>query len=266
MSNSSEEAQAVREQYSGSVGALWSVFLGEQLHLGGLASSVDLAAKAGIGAGMKGVDLCCGNGAAARLLVRMMGVEHMTGVDLTESNIRRGLRSCEEEGLADKVDLVVGDACETGLSSASMDFAWGEDAWCYVPDKGRLLGEAARLLKPGGTVAFTDWVEGGTALADEESDRILSFMKFPNMPGIEGYKGLLAENGFDVAVAQDTGRFVPCMELFQNMAMQFGYDAMKALDFDTEHMAEITEEMNFIRECAAANKIIQAVFVGRKES
>ena len=27
-------------------------------------------------------------------------------------------------------------------------------------DKKRLIAEAARLVKPGGTIAFTDWVEG----------------------------------------------------------------------------------------------------------
>ena len=34
-----------------------------QIHIGGFKSSMDLAEKADIGAGMRGVDLCCCNGA-----------------------------------------------------------------------------------------------------------------------------------------------------------------------------------------------------------
>ena len=56
--------------------------------------------------------------------------------------------------------FVLADVCASGLPAATADFVWGEDAWCYVVDKPRLVAEAARLVKPGGTIAFTDWVEG----------------------------------------------------------------------------------------------------------
>ncbi len=36
--------------------------MGEQIHIGGFASSMDLALQAGIGEAMDGVDLCCCNG------------------------------------------------------------------------------------------------------------------------------------------------------------------------------------------------------------
>ena len=44
---------------------------------------MDLAERAGIGAGMSGIDLCCCNGAGMRFLLRFRGVERMTGVDAT---------------------------------------------------------------------------------------------------------------------------------------------------------------------------------------
>ena len=78
---------------------------------------------------------------------------------------------------------------------ASADFVWGEDAWCYVADKKRLVAEAVRLLKPGGIIAFTDWVDGRTPWADGESDRYHRFMKFPNTLDLDGYAALLAEQG-----------------------------------------------------------------------
>ena len=47
----------VQDVYSGPEGMLWELMMGEQIYIGGFASSMDLAEKAGRGLGMKGVDL-----------------------------------------------------------------------------------------------------------------------------------------------------------------------------------------------------------------
>jgi hypothetical protein len=47
-------------------------------------ASIDLAERAGIGAGLSGIDLCCCNGAGMRFLVRFRNVASMVGVDATE--------------------------------------------------------------------------------------------------------------------------------------------------------------------------------------
>lgn len=60
-------------------------------------------------------------------------------------------------GLEDRVRVIHGDACETGLPDGRADFVWSEDAWCYVPAKAKLVAEAVRITRPGGMVAFTDW-------------------------------------------------------------------------------------------------------------
>lgn len=259
------DLKAVRDIYSGTEGAVWALFLGEQLHLGGLQSSMDLAEKAGIGAGMKGVDLCCGNGAGMRVLVRFREVAQMVGVELTEESVDLGRQLCAAEGLSEQIELKMGDASDTGLPAASADFVWGEDAWCYVIDKAKLVAEAARLVKPGGTIAFTDWIEGEVPLSEEEATRIQTFMKFPNIQTIDGYKELLSNNNCDVIAAEDTGRFVPCMDLYQNMSiMQFGYDIFKATGFNETLIATMTMETAFLRQCAQEKKIAQGLFVGRK--
>jgi hypothetical protein len=80
----------VQAVYSGPEGDLWELIMGEQIHIGGFASSSDLADKAGIGAGSSGVDLCCCNGAGMRFLVRFRDVARMMGVDATEKVVQRG--------------------------------------------------------------------------------------------------------------------------------------------------------------------------------
>jgi SAM-dependent methyltransferase len=255
----------VQAVYSGPEGDLWELIMGEQIHIGGFKSSMDLAERAGIGGGMKGVDLCCCNGAGMRFLVRFRNVESMHGVDATETVVERGRRRCKEEGLAEKIQFTLADVCETGLPDASADFVWGEDAWCYVVDKAKLIAEAARLAKPGGFIAFTDWIEGATELTAQEAERYLKFMKFPNVQDLSGYGELLEQNGCEVVVAEDTGRFAPHVDLYLKMLdMQLTYDALKIIGFDTEMMQALAGEMVFMQGLAHAGKIAQGLFVARK--
>lgn len=252
--------------YDGAEGDLWELVMGQQIHIGGLKATLDLAQRAGVGAGQRGVDLCCCNGAGMRALVRLCGVESMTGIDATHTVVERGQARCEEEGLADRVQLIEADACSSGLPTAEADFVWSEDAWCYVVDKPRLIAEAARIVKPGGTIAFTDWAEGPAGLDDAEAERLMRFMKFPSLEDIHGYAQLLEKNGCEVRTAEDTGRFTPHMHLYRQMIeMQLAYDAMRILDFDTALMGAIAGEMEFLAGLAEANKVVQARFIARRQ-
>jgi SAM-dependent methyltransferase len=258
-----KEVQAV---YSGPEGELWELVMGEQIHIGGFASSMDLAEKAGIGPDMRGVDLCCCNGAGMRFLVRFRDVAGMHGVDATEKVIEQGRRLCEDEGLSDRIEFTLADVCDSGLEEGSACFVWGEDAWCYVVDKEKLIFEAARIVKPGGTIAFTDWIEGKAGLTDAEAERFLTFMKFPNVQTLEGYSDLLTADGCEIIAAQDTGRFGPHVDLYLNMLnMQLTYDALKIIGFNMELMQSMGAEMAFMQELAHAGKIAQGLFVARKK-
>ena len=255
----------VKGVYSGPEGQLWELIMGEQIHIGGFSSSMDLAQKAGIGEGMKGVDLCCCNGAGMRFLVRFLNVMQMHGVDATEKVVEQGRRLCEQENLSEAIKFTLADVCSSGLENASADFVWGEDAWCYVVDKDKLISEAARIVKPGGTIAFTDWVEGKESLTDAEAERYMTFMKFPSIQDIEGYSVLLEANGCEVIAAEDTNRFVPYVDLYLNMLnMQLTYDALKIIGFDSELMQAMAGEMSFMQELAHAGKIAQGLFVACK--
>ena len=256
----------VQGVYSGPEGRLWELIMGEQIHIGGFVSSMDLSQKAGISAGSKGVDLCCCNGGGMRFLVRFLDVSEMRGVDATEKVVEQGRRLCKHERLSDMIHFTLADVCSSGLEDASADFIWGEDAWCYVEDKQKLVSEAARIVKPGGTIAFTDWVEGKAGLTDAEAERFLSFMKFPNVQNIAGYSGLLMANGCEVVIAEDTGRFAPHVDLYLNMLnMQLTYDALKIIGYNTELMQAMGAEMAFMQELAHAGKIAQGLFVARKK-
>ena len=239
--------------------------MGEQIHIGGFQSSMDLAQRAGIAAGWQGVDLCCCTGAGMRFLARFLNVARMTGVDATPAMLELGRRRCADEGLAEKISFVEANACATGLPSGRFDFVWGEDAWCYVEDKAKLIAEAARLIKPQGKIAFTDWMEGPAGLTDAEAARFLAFMKFPNVLTLGEYQSLLQADGCSVQVARDTGRFAACMPLYLDMIeKQLTFDALKIIGFDLALAQSLVGEMRFIQSLAQAGKIIQGLIVAEK--
>lgn len=255
----------VQAVYDGAEGELWELAMGEQIHIGGLSASMDLADRASIAENSEGVDLCCCNGAGMRFLVRFRNAGHMTGVDATERIVDRGRLRTEEEGLSDRIEFIHGDATESGLPNASADFIWGEDAWCYVADKGKLIAEATRIVRPGGKVAFTDWLTGPEPISDQEAERFLRFMKFPNVLDLDDYRALLQDCGCQVETAEDTGRFASHVDLYLNMLnMQLTYDALKRIGFDIELMQSLGGEMGFIQQLAHERKICQGRFVANK--
>lgn len=263
--NSDIQLSDVQAVYSGPERLLWELLMGQQIHIGGLRSSMALADAAGIEPGATGVDLCCCTGAGMRFLVRLREVARMYGVDATEAVIETGRTRCQEEGLGDRIEFVLADACETGLESGLADFVWGEDAWCYVIDKAALIAEAARLVKPGGTIAFTDWIEGTPAMSNPELERFLAFMKFPYVQTLSGYADLLAANECELLTCENTGQFAASVDLYLQMVdRQLTYDAMRILEFDHELFSMVAEEMKFMQQLAKAGKVIQGRFVARK--
>ncbi len=255
----------VSAAYDGREGRIYELFMGQLIHVGGFHSSMDLAERAGIFAGSRGADLCCGNGAGMRFLVRFREVASMVGVEAASTLVERGRRLCEEERLADRIHFVAGDACASGLSEGEADFVWGEDAWCYVADKEKLVAEAARIVRPGGTIAFTDWVEGRPGLSDSEAELLLRLMRFPNLQDVEGYVGLLEKQGCEVLGAEDTERFAKYFDLYIDMIeMQLTYDALGILGFDQNLLGAMQGQLSFVRDLGHAGKVAQARFVARK--
>jgi SAM-dependent methyltransferase len=251
--------------YGGIQGDFFQLVFGQQIHIGGMKGSADLAERARIGRGQTGIDLCCCNGGGMRFLVRFRDVASMIGVDATPAIVERGLKRCREEGLEDRIRFVLGDACQSGLETGIADFVWGEDGWCYVADKPKLIAEAARLVRPDGVIAFTDWVEGPGGLSDTEAQRFVGMMSSANVQDIQGYARLLSDNGCEVLVAEDTGRFPSHIDLYINMIeMQLTYDVLATLAFRTDLLQTLTDGFRFLGELSRAGKIAQARFIARR--
>jgi SAM-dependent methyltransferase len=252
----------VQNVYAGAEGRLWELVMGEQIHAGGFACSMELATRAGIKPGMKGADLCCALGAGCRFLVTNFKAG-MCGVDATPRMIDEARKRAPFDVW--KIEFKLGDVLDVPYPSGAFDFVWGEDAWCYVTDKDKLISEAARVLKPGGIVAFTDWIEGPAGLTSEEADRFNVFMKFPDMQTVPGYRALLEKHGFEIREAAPI-EFAKYVDLYITMLTeQLTFDALRILGGDMELFKAMGAEMVDMQQKTHAGKIGRGRFIGVKK-
>jgi SAM-dependent methyltransferase len=239
--------------------------MGEQIHIDGFASSMALAAKAGVKPGLQAVDLCCCSGAGLRFLAKLHGLAGGIGVDMTGEVLRQGAERNRRDGVAERIRFVQADATATGLPSASADLVWGEDAWCYVPERAALVAEAARLLKPGGTLACTDWCWGARRPAEADAKRFRAFMKFPDLFSAADYGSACTAAGLHVELCADTGRFAPAIERYlADVTIQRTWDALAIIGFDQAMAQAIVGEMQHALALAKAGMLAQVMVVARK--
>jgi ubiquinone/menaquinone biosynthesis C-methylase UbiE len=224
---------------------------------------MELAKRAGIREGQKVLDLCSALGGGVRFLVRNFHV-HGFGLDGTKTMHDQAVKRTKEAGL--EAEFKQGDVTDIPWPDATFDVVWGEDAWCYVVDKDQLVGEAHRVLAPGGTLAFSDWIEGPAGLSDAEAERINTFMKFPYVESLEGYRGLLERTGFEIREAEDlTPQFAGYVDLYMRMLTeQLTGDALRILGHDLDLFQAMGGEMAFMGEKAREGKFGRGRFIATK--
>ncbi|HEV3349472.1 MAG TPA: methyltransferase domain-containing protein [Methylomirabilota bacterium] len=173
----------------------------DQDHYGGLPAVEALARRAAIAPGMAVLDVCAGLGGPARFLAHRFGAR-VTGVDLTHSRCAAGARLTALVRLGPLVRHVRGDAQVLPFRTGAFDAAVSQEGLLHVPDKGAVLAECARVLKPGARLAFSDWV-ARPRLGDNERRRLFEWMAAVSLQSLDGYRGLLARAGFDGILAED---------------------------------------------------------------
>jgi ubiquinone/menaquinone biosynthesis C-methylase UbiE len=173
----------------------------DQDHYGGLGAVETLARRAAVTPGMAVLDVCAGLGGPARFLAHRFGVR-VTGVDLTHSRCAAGARLTALVRLGPLVRHLRADAQVLPFRARVFDAAISQEGLLHVPDKAAVLGECARVLKPGARLAFSDWVARPRLEANERR-RLEEWMAAVTLQSIGGYRELLAGAGFAAVEAED---------------------------------------------------------------
>jgi ubiquinone/menaquinone biosynthesis C-methylase UbiE len=177
------------------------LFAFDQDHYGGLAAVDVLARRAGIGATSRVLDICAGLGGPARFLASRRGCR-VVGLELNAGRAAGMARLTRLVRLERHVTVVRGDAVALPFADGHFDACVSQEALLHIADKAAVLGEARRVLAPGGRLAFTDWIVRG-ALGDGERRRLEEWMAAVTLQTLAGYRALLGRLAFRGVEAED---------------------------------------------------------------
>lgn len=235
----------------------------DQDHFGGTEANDILAAKAGIAAGHVVLDVCSGMGGPARYLAHRIGCR-VVGLDYTESRYRGAQRLTHMARLDHLVSFRHGDALNMPFDDASFDVAIGQEAWCHVPDKPRLITECTRVVKPGGSIAFTDILKHAT-LSAAEAERLGRAMPFPTLETHAGYASLLRTHGWEMLAQDDLSEHWARI-LVERLAMYRGLKEATVRKFGEAHFRSWDDAYAFFVGLFRAGKLGGGRFVARREA
>jgi ubiquinone/menaquinone biosynthesis C-methylase UbiE len=173
----------------------------DQDHYGGLAAVDVLATRARVRAGSLVADICAGLAGPARFLAARRQCR-VVAVELHPGRAAGAARLTQLVRLGHAVSVVRADAIALPLASGRFDACLSQEGFLHVEDKAAALGECRRVLRPGGRLAFTDWV-ATRRLSDGERDRLREWASATTLQTIEGYRTLLGRSGFAAVEGED---------------------------------------------------------------
>ncbi|MEO8199489.1 MAG: methyltransferase domain-containing protein [Gemmatimonadota bacterium] len=117
-----------------------------------------LVALAGVEPGSEVLDIGCGPGTAS-LIARENGAVRVVGVDISMGMITVARERAHGLG---GIEFIEGNAMDLPVRDQAFDVVISNFGVIFAPEPTRAVNEMARALKPGGRVAFTAWLPGGT--------------------------------------------------------------------------------------------------------
>jgi sarcosine/dimethylglycine N-methyltransferase len=233
----------------------------DQDHFGGLEAVDMLAEKAGISGSTHVLDVCSGMGGPARYLAHRLGCR-VTGLDVTKSRHEGAIRLTALVKLDHLVEFRLGNALDMPFADATFDVVIGQEAFAHVPDKPRLIAECARVVRPGGTIAFTDILRRD-GLGAAEFERLRRGMTFQSLESLEGYSALLTDCGCAVVARDDLSAWWTEV-LKQRLEMYRALKDTTVAKFGAAHFQMWDETYAFFVGLFAAGRLGGGRFVARR--
>lgn len=261
--------------YDGPASEIYKNIWGDNLHMGipphegaSLQESMDntnvvMAEAANLSADDRVIDLGCGYGSTARYIASKYGCE-VIGQTISNEELKLAQERAQNSDARHLLTFEWGDFHNVEYPDNSFDVVWSQEAFLHGADKAKILSECYRVLKPGGTLIFSDiLVRRDTPQADRE--RIYARINTVDIWDRPDYEEGLKQQGFELLKAEDHSQYV---------APTYGGVVSKVRDNRAELVERIGEEtvdktiaaLDFWVESANAGKVGWGIFLAKKPS
>jgi SAM-dependent methyltransferase len=187
------------------------------------------------------LDVGTGLGALARGAVERWPEAAVVGLDGSAGML--GLARREAEGRLPpdrraRLEWATGLAEELPFADARFDLVVSSFVYQLVPDRGRALREAFRVLRPGGMIAFVTWLEGDDDFAPQRA-----------------FEDLVDEEALDEGVAGDDGRSgdIPSLIACAAQLRRAGFREVRAREDALVHRWTRASYLGFLERYEAAD-------------
>jgi len=115
--------------------------------------AAELVRRASPRAGQRVLDVACGTGVVAVTAARLGA--RVTGLDLTPELLERARENAQIAGV--EIEWHQGDVEQLPFADGTYDMVLSQFGHIFAPRPDVAIAEMLRVLKPGGTIAFSSW-------------------------------------------------------------------------------------------------------------
>jgi SAM-dependent methyltransferase len=130
---------------------IWPSFAPYEMHT--TPTAARLVHRAGVQRGRRVLDVACGTGVVSVTAARL-GAQ-VTALDLTPELLERARENARIAGV--EIDFHEGDVEKLPFGNAVFDVVLSQFGHIFAPRPEVAIAEMLRVLKPGGTIAFSTW-------------------------------------------------------------------------------------------------------------
>jgi tocopherol O-methyltransferase len=211
--------------------------------------------------GCRVLDIGCGFGGSSLFLAGRYGVS-ATGVTISSVQVEMANRDAQKQNLDAKFLLMDAEALHF---SEPFDLLWSVESISHYQDIPKFFSSAAKLLKPGGTFALTDWFRKENPTPAEKKKFIDPIDKgmFVELRGMNDYSDFLKASGLQIAHREVlTPNCAKTWDLGLDIIKDKAFWALAA-ELGTEFITYL-KAFQAVRNAIASDNFVYGLFVAKK--
>jgi sarcosine/dimethylglycine N-methyltransferase len=163
-----------------------------------------IAAEAGIDSSARVLDVGCGCGNFLFHLASRIGCR-CEGLDLSIERITFARHRQDELGqpAIKNIEFRHGSATAMPFEPATFSHVVSQDALFLVPDKPHSHAEIYRVLRPGGTLAFSDFLQPRKEIGERARKHVYDRVRWNSGYSLIDYQVALVAAGFEIVLARN---------------------------------------------------------------